>query len=150
MNKMKEFEHMLYQGIMNPCGVRVESNELDQGLKCSSSFTEWNFNSSSEADINWKDIKDALTYAEPLALVTRKYRDFTGSDTYIVLNKQLMDKARAVGMDADAPSVLGAVAKRAYQTDVPFSAWIAWAKAVKTAKWPDPLKSKINVVLPNV
>jgi len=114
-------------------------------------FTEWNFNSSSDSDINWKDIKKSLTYAEPLAIVTRTYRDYMGVDKYVVVNKQLMDKALSIGLGGvDVPIITAVVEKRVFCTEENFSVWVDWAKAVKKAKWPDTLKSTINVILPKV
>lgn len=115
-----------------------------------SNNTEWNFKSSSDSDINWKDLRDSVNYAEPLALVTRKYRDYDEVARYVVVSKELMDKAHNVGMFEATPSMIDKVSKRVFEIDNNFSDWVAWAKAVKSAKWTDSIKSTIKVILPTV
>ena len=110
--------------------------------------TNWNFKSSSEDDINWKDIKGSLSYAEPLALVTRKYRDYVDTDKYVVVNKQLWDKSQTVGIDS--PNIVVAIEKRVFNIVINFSDWVDWAKEVKAASWPDSIKSDLSVILPTV
>ncbi|MCP3899146.1 MAG: hypothetical protein GY707_05410 [Desulfobacteraceae bacterium] len=114
----------------------------------------WKFRSSAEADINWKDISDALSYAEPLALVTRKFRDYDEDCRYVVVNDQLWNKAMAVydGVE-DVPASIEPVSKRKYhifRIENNFSEWVAWAKWVKEASWPDGIKSTFKVVLPTI
>ena len=112
--------------------------------------TNWQFRSSAEADINWKDIKNSLSYAEPLALITRKYRDFQEEDKYVVIDKQLWNKAHIVGLLEYAPSIVEKITKRVVCIDNNFSEWVDWAKTVKAAAWTDGIKSTFNVVLPTV
>lgn len=111
--------------------------------------TNWQFKSSADADINWNDVKDTLSYKEPLALVTRKYRDYDEDSKYVVVDKQLWDKAMAISIE-DVPSCLETVAKRVFLIENNFSDWVDWAKAVKSAGWPDGIKSIVNVILPTV
>ena len=132
----------------NPCREIKFPEILWRERKVKEENTNWKFKSSADADINWKDIKDSLDYAEPLALVTRKYRDYIGEDVYVVVAKELMDKAKMVGIKT--PKIEATVEKRVFCVKTNFSDWVDWAKAVKTAKWPDGIKSTISVVLPTV
>lgn len=111
--------------------------------------TNWSFKSSADADINWKDIKGSLDYAEPLALVTRKFKDGS-EEKYVVLSKELENKAFDTGLHVDCPSVIAEVAKRVYWIDNNFSEWVAWVKDVKAAKWSDSIKSTVKVILPTI
>jgi len=112
--------------------------------------TNWEFHSSADDDINWKDIKDSLSYNEPLALVTRKYRDYNEEVKYVVLNKQLVNKADLVGMLDMAPDSEAVVSKYVHEIEGNFSDWVEWAKIVKAAKWPTGIKSTLKVILPTV
>jgi len=127
---------------VNPC------SEIKLGRKMEN--TNWNFKSAADADINWKDIKNSLSYAEPLALVTRNYKDYPDVDKYVVVSKELANKAHRVGMLKDSPEIITSIEKRVFSIITNFSEWVDWAKDVKAASWPDPLKSNINVVLPTV
>jgi len=110
--------------------------------------TTWKFKSSAEEDINWNDIKDSLNYKEPLALVSRKYRDFETEDKYIVVDKQLLNKATT--LDIEMPEYLGKIVKRVFLIENNFSDWVAWAKDVKKAGWNEPVKSTFKVIIPTV
>ena len=140
--------------LSNPCREtdlgKFITFSFDYDTSKPSNNTEWSFKSSSESDINWKDIRDSVDYAEPLALVTRKYRDYDEVTRYVVVSKELMDKAHSINMFEDAPSILDKVSKRAFEIDNNFSDWVSWAKAVKAAKWPDSIKSTVKVILPTV
>jgi len=153
---------------INPCkeiikGIQMRSatNDLIDSMtmqfsNCSLDFnkeeenTNWEFHSSADDDINWKDIKDSLSYNEPLALVTRKYRDYNEEVKYVVLNKQLVNKADLVGMLDMAPDTEAVVSKYVHEIEGNFSDWVEWAKIVKAAKWPTGIKSRLKVILPTV
>lgn len=126
------------------------SKILGYDSKPVSECTNWGFISSSDDDINWADIKGSLSYAEPLALVTRKFRDFTEVANYVVVSKQLLHKANSVDMFDDMPSITDTIGKRVFEINGNFSEWVTWAKAVKAASWDEPIKSKISVILPKV
>lgn len=140
----------------NPCReVMFDRDMIMQSMfvfneqrKLKSENTNWKFKSASDADINWKDIKDSVDYAEPLALITRNYKDYVGNDTYVVVSKELMNKAKMVRIKT--PEIAAVVEKRVFCVATNFAEWVDWAKAVKAASWPDPLKSTISVVLPTV
>jgi len=112
--------------------------------------TNWEFKSSSEDDINWDDIINSLTYAEPLALITRKYRDFAEPTKYVAVSGVLLDKAHTVGMFEDTPSILDMVVPQVFEIDGNFSDWVSWAKDVKASRWTNQIKSTFSVILPTV
>ena len=109
--------------------------------------TNWEFRSSSDEDINWADIKGSLSYAEPLALVTRKFKE-GDTEKYIVINERFMEKADYV--EIDSPYTLYVLEVGVASIENNFSDWVTWAKAVKAASWPDGVKSTINVTIPKV
>jgi hypothetical protein len=120
--------------------------------------TNWDFKSNCDADINWEDIKSSLSYKEPLALITRKYKEWADVYTYVMVSEALWQKAAAVNMvwdneDTYVPDFVEQVGKRkmrCFRIENKPSEWVNWAKAVKAASWPETEKSEIKVVLPKV
>ncbi len=118
---------------------------------CKKDNTSWAFQSAADNDVNWKDIKDTLSYKEPLALVTREYKEYEEVYNYVVINDQLWDKA--VLIKADIPASISPISKKklhVFRVANNFSEWVDWAKFVKKASWPDGYKFTFKVTLPTV
>lgn len=159
--KMSNIDHMMYDPLryIEDMKRELQNKQMEETMRFEmpvanfrmkpADNTNWEFHSSADADINWKDIKDSLTYKEPLALVTRNYKEYPDSESYVVVSKQLMDKANAINIE-DIPDIITTVSKRVFLIDNNFSEWVDWAKAVKAAKWPEGIKSTLNVVLPTI
>lgn len=163
--------------LSNPCREIISDPSMTfNGLwftleKPKKEATNWEFKSSSNEDIYWNDIKNSLSYKEPLALVTRTYKavyenrvekDEKGNEVIVkyvtqepdeqvvVVDKRLMDKAHLVDEVETMPDIVDTLEPRVFLIGNNFSNWVTWAKYVKNAGYPEPVKSKIKVVLPNI
>ena len=108
----------------------------------------WKFKSASFEDIEFGDIVDSLTYKDPLALITRTFKN--GYEVFVAINDKLLMKS--VLVEERLPSSLDKIAENVYELNntKSFTAWVDWAKRVKMAKWPNGEKSDVEVVLPTI
>lgn len=101
---------------------------------------QWQFNIRSLEQIDWNEIYNDLSYTNPIALVE------TQNKYYVVLHESIRSKASALSMQRTNKKgrVYGVRSK------AEFKHWIAWAKKVKDAPWPEKYKARVKVVLPRV
>jgi hypothetical protein len=110
----------------------------------------WSFNVLSDRDIMWKEIRDDLSHANPIALVSVEHKN--GEDRYVAIHQSIINKAVELGMSevpftkfVDEPQIVNI-------GEAQFSMYVGYVKTVRNAPWPAPLhkKAKVTVTKPNV
>ena len=96
------------------------------------SAESWEFHSASHVDIEYQEIVESLTRKNPIALIER------GDKYSIAVKRGLSKKAEHCRLELPSCAWLhrteAGTVYSVKQTD--FAQWIAWAKSVKSAKWP--------------
>jgi len=112
---------------------------------------EWEFKTVVEQDIDYHLLRQDLTRQNPLMLITIGDKRVIGVHSSILIKSDIC-KLKSPLLNYESLKSYYSESKSFFRTSYEFSEWIAWAKEVKNAKWPDELVNKRNVkvVLPTI